>query len=111
MAQSINETQSQPTRAALWSDFVDGTRPFIAIGLFFALGWTWEARWPRSAVPRSSCEHVRPEPFDAAPRRSPVVLLMLGITVAAGCAEGSGSNTFKLPIRAGFWTQSKVSCE
>jgi O-antigen/teichoic acid export membrane protein len=45
MAQSINETQSQPTRAALWSDFVDGTRPFIAIGLFFALGWTWEARW------------------------------------------------------------------
>lgn len=45
MAQSINETQSQPTRAALWSDFVDGTRPFIAIALFFWLGWTWEARW------------------------------------------------------------------
>ena len=45
MAQSINETQSQPTRAALWSDFVDGTRPFIAIGLFLLLGWTWEARW------------------------------------------------------------------
>ncbi|MDB4278812.1 polysaccharide biosynthesis C-terminal domain-containing protein [Deltaproteobacteria bacterium] len=45
MAQSINETQSQPTRAALWSDFVDGTRPFIAIALFFLLGWTWEARW------------------------------------------------------------------
>ncbi len=45
MAQSINETQSQPTRAALWSDFVDGTRPFIAVALFFLLGWTWEARW------------------------------------------------------------------
>ncbi|NOQ83194.1 MAG: hypothetical protein GQ551_04240 [Myxococcales bacterium] len=45
MAQSINETQSQPTRASLWSDFVDGTRPFIAITLFFLLGWTWEARW------------------------------------------------------------------
>ena len=45
MAQSINETQSQPTRAALWSDFVDGTRPFIAIGLFLLLGWTWQARW------------------------------------------------------------------
>jgi O-antigen/teichoic acid export membrane protein len=45
MAQSIHETQSQPTRAALWSDFVDGTRPFIAIALFFLLGWTWEARW------------------------------------------------------------------
>ena len=45
MAQSINETQSQPTRASLWSDFVDGSRPFIAIALFFLLGWTWEARW------------------------------------------------------------------
>jgi len=45
MAVSINETQSQPTRASLWSDFVDGTRPFIAIALFFLLGWTWEARW------------------------------------------------------------------
>jgi len=45
MAQSVNEAQSQPTRAALWSDFVDGTRPFIAIALFFLLGWTWEARW------------------------------------------------------------------
>jgi O-antigen/teichoic acid export membrane protein len=45
MAQSIHETQSQPARAALWSDFVDGTRPFIAITLFFLLGWTWEARW------------------------------------------------------------------
>jgi len=45
MAQSINETQSQPTRASLWSDFVDGTRPFIALALFFLLGWTWEARW------------------------------------------------------------------
>ena len=45
MAQSVNETQSQPTRAAMWSDFVDGTRPFIAIALFFWLGWTWEARW------------------------------------------------------------------
>jgi len=45
MAQSVNETQSQPTRAALWSDFVDGTRPFIAIALFLLLGWTWEARW------------------------------------------------------------------
>ena len=45
MAQSIHETQSQPTRAAMWSDFVDGTRPFIAITLFFLLGWTWEARW------------------------------------------------------------------
>jgi len=45
MAQSIHETQSQPTRAALWSDFVDGTRPFIAVALFFLLGWTWEARW------------------------------------------------------------------
>ena len=45
MAQSINETLSRPTRAALWSDFVDGCRPFIAIALFFALGWTWEARW------------------------------------------------------------------
>ena len=45
MAQSIHETQSQPTRAALWSDFVDGTRPFIAVTLFFLLGWTWEARW------------------------------------------------------------------
>jgi len=28
MAQSIHETQSQPTRAAMWSDFVDGRRPF-----------------------------------------------------------------------------------
>ena len=45
MAQTINEAQSQPTRASLWSDFVDGTRPFIAIALFFLLGWTWEARW------------------------------------------------------------------
>jgi len=45
MAQTINEAQSQPTRAALWSDFVDGTRPFIALALFFLLGWTWEARW------------------------------------------------------------------
>jgi O-antigen/teichoic acid export membrane protein len=45
MAQSINETLSRPTRAALWSDFVDGCRPFIAIALFFALGWTWQARW------------------------------------------------------------------
>ena len=45
MAQSVNETQSQPTRAALWSDFVDGTRPFIALALFLALGWTWQARW------------------------------------------------------------------
>lgn len=45
MAQTINEAQSQPTRASLWSDFVDGTRPFIAIALFFSLGWTWEARW------------------------------------------------------------------
>jgi len=31
--------------AALWSEFVDGTRPLIAISLFFSLGWTWEARW------------------------------------------------------------------
>lgn len=45
MAQSVNETQSQPTRAALWSDLVDGMRPFIAIVLFFLLGWTWQARW------------------------------------------------------------------
>ena len=45
MAVSINEAQSQPTRASLWSDFVDGTRPFIAVTLFFLLGWTWEARW------------------------------------------------------------------
>ena len=45
VAQTINEAQSQPTRAALWSDFVDGTRPFIALSLFFLLGWTWEARW------------------------------------------------------------------
>ena len=45
MAQTINEARSQPTRAALWSEFVDGTRPFIAITLFFLLGWTWEARW------------------------------------------------------------------
>lgn len=44
-AQTIHEAQSQPTRAALWSDFVEGTRPFIAISLFFLLGWTWEARW------------------------------------------------------------------
>ncbi len=45
MAQTINEAQSQPTRAALWSDFVDGTRPFIALTLFFLLSCTWEARW------------------------------------------------------------------
>ena len=45
MAQSVNETQSRPTRAAIWSDFVDGSRPFIAVALFFLLGWTWEARW------------------------------------------------------------------
>jgi O-antigen/teichoic acid export membrane protein len=45
MAQTVHEAQSQPTRAALWSEFVDGTRPFIAITLFFVLGWTWEARW------------------------------------------------------------------
>jgi O-antigen/teichoic acid export membrane protein len=45
MAVSINEAQSQPTRASLWWDFVDGTRPFIAVTLFFLLGWTWEARW------------------------------------------------------------------
>ncbi|MGB9338794.1 MAG: hypothetical protein WCB63_06140, partial [Polyangiales bacterium] len=45
MAQTIHEAQSQPTRAAMWSEFVDGTRPFIAIALFFLLGWTWEARW------------------------------------------------------------------
>jgi O-antigen/teichoic acid export membrane protein len=45
MAQSLNETLNQPTRAALWSDFVDGTRPFIALSLFFALDWKWEARW------------------------------------------------------------------
>jgi len=45
MAQTIHEAQSQPTRAALWSEFVEGTRPFIAISLFFLLGWTWEARW------------------------------------------------------------------
>lgn len=45
MAQTVHEAQSQPTRAALWSEFVDGTRPFIAISLFFLFGWTWEARW------------------------------------------------------------------
>ena len=45
MAQSVNETQSRPTRAAIWSDFVDGSRPFIAVALFLLLGWTWEARW------------------------------------------------------------------
>ena len=45
MAVTIHETQSQPTRAAMWSDFVDGTRPFIALSLFFLLSWTWEARW------------------------------------------------------------------
>jgi O-antigen/teichoic acid export membrane protein len=45
MAQSLNETLNRPARAALWSDFVDGTRPFIALTLFFALGWKWEARW------------------------------------------------------------------
>ncbi len=45
MAQSINETQSLPTRAALWSDLVDGARPFMALLLFFLLGWTWQARW------------------------------------------------------------------
>jgi O-antigen/teichoic acid export membrane protein len=45
MAQTIHEAQSQPTRAALWSEFVEGTRPFIAISLFLLLGWTWEARW------------------------------------------------------------------
>ena len=45
MAQTVHEAQSQPTRAAMWSEFVDGTRPFIAISLFFLLGWTWEARW------------------------------------------------------------------
>lgn len=45
MAQTVHEAQSQPTRAAMWSEFVDGTRPFIAIILFFLLGWTWEARW------------------------------------------------------------------
>jgi len=44
-AQTVHEAQSQPTRAAMWSEFVDGTRPFIAISLFFLLGWTWEARW------------------------------------------------------------------
>ena len=31
IAQTVNEARSQPTRAALWSEFVDGTRPFIAI--------------------------------------------------------------------------------
>lgn len=45
MAQTVHEAQSQPTRAALWSEFVDGTRPFIAISLFLLLGWSWEARW------------------------------------------------------------------
>jgi O-antigen/teichoic acid export membrane protein len=45
MAQSLNETLNRPAKAALWSDFVDGTRPFIALTLFFALGWKWEARW------------------------------------------------------------------
>ncbi len=45
MAQTIHEAQSQPARAALWSEFVEGTRPFIAISLFFLLGWSWEARW------------------------------------------------------------------
>jgi len=45
IAQSVHETQSQPTRAVLWSDLVDGTRPFIALSLFFLLDWTWEARW------------------------------------------------------------------
>lgn len=45
MATTVHEAQSQPTRAALWSEFVEGTRPFIAVSLFFLLGWTWEARW------------------------------------------------------------------
>jgi O-antigen/teichoic acid export membrane protein len=45
MAQSINETLSQPARAALWTEFVDGCRPFIALPIFFLLSWTWEARW------------------------------------------------------------------
>jgi len=45
MAQSINETLSQPARAALWTEFVDGCRPFVALAIFFLLGWTWEARW------------------------------------------------------------------
>jgi len=44
-AQTVHEAQSQPARAAMWSEFVDGTRPFIAISLFFLLGWSWEARW------------------------------------------------------------------
>lgn len=45
MAQSLNETLNRPARAAMWSDFVDGTRPFIALTLFFTLAWKWEARW------------------------------------------------------------------
>lgn len=45
MAQSIHETLSQPSRAALWTELVDGCRPFIALTLFLLLGWTWEARW------------------------------------------------------------------
>jgi O-antigen/teichoic acid export membrane protein len=45
MAQSLNETLNRPAKAAMWSDFVDGTRPFISLAFFFALGWKWEARW------------------------------------------------------------------
>jgi len=45
MAQSINETLSRPARAALWTELVDGSRPLIALTIFFTLGWTWEARW------------------------------------------------------------------
>lgn len=45
MAQSIHETLSEPVRAALWTELVDGSRPFIALAIFFLVGWTWEARW------------------------------------------------------------------
>ena len=45
MAQTINEAQSQPTRAALWSDFVDGTLRLPVPAAFLIHGWTWEARW------------------------------------------------------------------
>jgi len=60
MAQIVHEAQSQPTRAALWSEFVEGTRPFIAISLFFLLGWTWKPAgevscWPRSARDSRPC--------------------------------------------------------
>ncbi|MBX3248051.1 MAG: lipopolysaccharide biosynthesis protein [Myxococcales bacterium] len=45
VAQGVHEARGEAGRSSLWTEVGDGLRPLIALPVFFALAWTWEARW------------------------------------------------------------------